>query len=516
MDPDPEFDPYWLPGRQGNLVDKLIIHHGDRVTEHELGDVPLTIGRDPECDLFFADKKLSRKHARFERHGESFRLIDLESRNGSWVNEERVATRDLAPGDEIRLGGLRIAIEWDPARIKTPEPDDSTVYLSDPALIDETRPPEAGTVSFAVSDTEKPSRAYASRDDSSTVFLSPSPSAAFTELDDGDETLKKPEPEKTVVLAGQVPRRLYDTGNVVFRGKADPSLQEPATRLAPREAPAAALEEAELIEDEEGDASEPSLTASVTYVPDPGAGAGRGWAARFAPLAAALAAFALLVVVLPLFRILSSALVEESSGRGRALLDLLAVGNEAALAESRFQDVSVERVAAEPGVLRAEILSSDGEVLAPKERAGQASAVDGLSDIAHIRSFQEGRDASGNRVLARPVMHRGTRVGIALLTHRSAGPGLPWVALLFGSLLLAIAVAAVVLIARRMTVSPLHDLRLEVDALVEGRSAPLPLERPYSELSQLASSLNRVLAARRAISGSESVGARKSSAQNRH
>jgi hypothetical protein len=443
----------------------------------------------------------------------------LESRNGSWVNEERVAARDLSPGDEIRLGGLRIVIEWDPARIQTPEPDDSTVYLSDPGFGDATRPPEAGTVSLAIPDAEGPSPGYAPpRDDSSTVFLSQSPSAAFTELDEGDATLKKPEPEKTVVLAGQVPRRLYDTGTVVFRGKADPSLQEPATRIAPREAPAAAaaIDEVEGIEEEEGDASEPSLTASVTYVPDPGAGTGRGWAARFAPLAAALAAFALLVVVLPLFRILSSALVEESSGRGRALLDLLAAGNEAALAESRFQDVSVERVAAEPGVVRAEILNSEGEVLAPKERAGQAPAVEGLSDVAHIRSFQEGRDSSGNRVLARPVMHRGTRVGIALLTHRSAGPGLPWVALLFGSMLLAIAVAAVVLIARRMTVSPLNDLRLEVDALVEGRSSPLPLDRPYSELSQLASSLNRVLAARRAISGSESAGARKSSAQNRH
>jgi adenylate cyclase len=94
-------------------VDKLIIHHGDRVTEHELRAAPLTIGRDPECDLFFADKKLSRKHARVERVGAGFRLVDLESRNGSWVNEARVEARDLVPGDEIRLGGLRIQLEQD-------------------------------------------------------------------------------------------------------------------------------------------------------------------------------------------------------------------------------------------------------------------------------------------------------------------------------------------------------------------------------------------------------------------
>jgi type IV secretory pathway TrbF-like protein len=90
------------------------------------------------------------------------------------------------------------------------------------------------------------------------------------------------------------------------------------------------------------------------------------------------------------------------------------------------------------------------------------------------------------------------------------------VALLFGSLLLAIAVAGVVLLARKMTVSPLNDLRLEVDALGEGRGAALAVERPYSELSQLASSLNRVLAARQAISGAESMESRKPGAQDRH
>jgi hypothetical protein len=68
---------------------------------------------------------------------------------------------------------------------------------------------------------------------------------------------------------------------------------------------------------------------------------------------------------------------------------------------------------------------------------------------------------------------------------------------------LAIAVLGVVLLARKMTVSPLNDLRLEVDALGEGRRAALPLERPYSELSLLASSLNRALASRQAI-GSDS------------
>jgi FHA domain len=524
VDPGPEIDPYYSSqqGMGGRSVNKLIIHHGDRVTEHELRETPLTIGRDPECDLFFADKKLSRKHARVEPFGMGFRLVDLESRNGSWVNDIRVEERDLAPGDEIRLGGLRMHIE------EEREPgDESTVYLTAAPP----PPPETGTLVLervspdAAENSLPPTSTVAfSPSESSTVFLSSSRPThgshggqrgqreKLGDPDEADETLKKPEPEKTVVLPGQLPGKLYDTGTVVFRGQADPSHHEAAARFAPREAQA--LEEIELLEDA-GEASERSLTASVTYVPELETSGGRGWAARFAPLAAALGVFALLVVALPLLRILSAALVEESSSRGRVLVDLLSAANETALAEGRGQEVSVDRVLTEPGVVAAYILSPTGEVLAPGERVGQ-SAIDGLSSVADIRSFRESRDSNGDRVLAQPVIHRGRRVGIAVLTHRPPAVGLPWVALLFGSLLLAIAVAGVVLLARRMTVSPLNDLRLEVDALGEGRRAALPVERPYSELSQLASSLNRLLAARQAISGAESMEARKPGAQGRH
>jgi hypothetical protein len=499
-------------------VEKLIIHHGDRVTEHELRDAPLTIGRDPECDLFFADKKLSRRHARVERAGVGLRLVDLESRNGTWVNEERIDVRDLVPGDEIRLGGLRIYIEGEPEQ---DEADQSTLYLgagTPPSL-------DTGTVALSASAAAAvlpPEAAPLSSDDSSTVFLrasaAPSPSSSLAGLDEGDETLKKPEPEKTVVFAGQPPRSLFDTGTVVYRAQADPSLQDAATRRAPPKAPPP--EEVELVEDVE--ASLPALTASMTYIPAAAASGGRGWAARFAPLAAGLGVFALLVVALPLLRILSAALVEESSSRGRALVGLLAAANEAALAEGRAQDVSIERVESEPGVVSAYILAPTGEVLAPKAHAGETPAplvteIDGLTGgIGEVRSFHEGRASSGDRVLAQPVMNRGRRVGVAVLSLRSPAVGSPWVALLLGSLLLAIAVLGVVLLARKMTVSPLNDLRLEVDALGEGRRAELPVERPYSELSQLASSLNRVLASRQGFRGSEPLDPRKPGALGRH
>ena len=92
---------------------KIIIRHADRVTEHALPHHSLVIGRDPECDLFFADKKLSRRHARLERAGDSVRIVDLGSRNGSWVNEERIMERVLESGDSLRLGSLHVELELD-------------------------------------------------------------------------------------------------------------------------------------------------------------------------------------------------------------------------------------------------------------------------------------------------------------------------------------------------------------------------------------------------------------------
>jgi hypothetical protein len=238
---------------------------------------------------------------------------------------------------------------------------------------------------------------------------------------------------------------------------------------------------------------------------------------RFAPLAAGLGVFALLVVALPLLRILSAALAEESSSRGRALVELLAAANEAALAEGRAQDVSVERVESEPGVVSAYIFTPTGEVLAPKTRAGDSTAIEGLTGgVSEIRSFREGRAANGDRVLAQPVTHRGRRVGIAVLSHRPPAVFSQWFALLLGSLLLAIAVLGMVLLARKMTVSPLNDLRLELDALGEGRRTALPVDRPYNELSLLASSLNRLLASRPEVGGGESMKSAKRGAADRH
>ena len=47
-------------------------------------------GRAPECRVRLRDKSISRQHARLERDGDRWRLVDAGSRNGVFVDDERV------------------------------------------------------------------------------------------------------------------------------------------------------------------------------------------------------------------------------------------------------------------------------------------------------------------------------------------------------------------------------------------------------------------------------------------
>jgi transcriptional regulator with GAF, ATPase, and Fis domain len=69
------------------------------------------LGRNVDCDLRLANTRVSRRHARFERAGERVFVIDLQSANGSWVNGERIARRELFVGDEVLVGAVRLVYE---------------------------------------------------------------------------------------------------------------------------------------------------------------------------------------------------------------------------------------------------------------------------------------------------------------------------------------------------------------------------------------------------------------------
>ena len=68
-----------------------------------------TIGRDPKSEIFLDDVTVSRTHAKIERtpSGE-FRVKDLGSLNGSYLNAHPVSESNLSVGDEIQIGKFRL------------------------------------------------------------------------------------------------------------------------------------------------------------------------------------------------------------------------------------------------------------------------------------------------------------------------------------------------------------------------------------------------------------------------
>jgi pSer/pThr/pTyr-binding forkhead associated (FHA) protein len=79
-------------------------------TRVQLDDTPKMIGRDPGCDLVFEkDRAVSRRHAILEPRGGAWLISDLNSRNGTWVNGQKVfGGQALRDRDEIIVGEIRI------------------------------------------------------------------------------------------------------------------------------------------------------------------------------------------------------------------------------------------------------------------------------------------------------------------------------------------------------------------------------------------------------------------------
>lgn len=66
------------------------------------------IGRHPDCEIFLHDVTVSRRHSEIRRSNDEFRVHDLGSLNGSYVNGERVEERVLTSGDELQIGRFKL------------------------------------------------------------------------------------------------------------------------------------------------------------------------------------------------------------------------------------------------------------------------------------------------------------------------------------------------------------------------------------------------------------------------
>jgi adenylate cyclase len=117
-------------GREtGPGMPKLVYRSPDGlVTEFELED-ETTLGRHPRNRIRLNDREISKEHARIERRGGDWHLRDLNSSNGTYVNNRRIQEVRLQPNDEILLGSMRLSFEYEGGKSKEGSARDMVTIL---------------------------------------------------------------------------------------------------------------------------------------------------------------------------------------------------------------------------------------------------------------------------------------------------------------------------------------------------------------------------------------------------
>jgi pSer/pThr/pTyr-binding forkhead associated (FHA) protein len=91
------------------MMAKLVLITARGVKLIDLSGPQLTIGRSSKCGLVIDRPSLSRIHVTFSAvEGGGFSICDLGSRNGTFVNNERIHRRTLCHHDAIRLGNYEM------------------------------------------------------------------------------------------------------------------------------------------------------------------------------------------------------------------------------------------------------------------------------------------------------------------------------------------------------------------------------------------------------------------------
>ncbi len=112
---------------------KLIVVGGKaNRTEVQLR-LPAVLGRSRDADLTLGHSSISRRHCRLWEEQGQVMVEDLQSTNGTFVEDQRVDRAVLEPGARLRLGPLTFVVVYDRPRGETP----TTVQVGEDVFADE-------------------------------------------------------------------------------------------------------------------------------------------------------------------------------------------------------------------------------------------------------------------------------------------------------------------------------------------------------------------------------------------
>jgi predicted component of type VI protein secretion system len=84
---------------------------GTMVQQWQLGTKALVVGRGKNVDIRIEDAEMSKRHFTIEHKNGGYFIRDLNSINGTWIDEILITEIGLTPGDRIRAGQTIFAFE---------------------------------------------------------------------------------------------------------------------------------------------------------------------------------------------------------------------------------------------------------------------------------------------------------------------------------------------------------------------------------------------------------------------
>lgn len=108
--------------------------NSEEIFERKFDQEIMTIGRDSSNSLMLEDTRrlISRRHAKIKLEGEEYCLFDEDSRNGSFLNEQRISPGQpytLHSGDRVKIGEYILQYTYIPAPASH---EDTTVVFENP------------------------------------------------------------------------------------------------------------------------------------------------------------------------------------------------------------------------------------------------------------------------------------------------------------------------------------------------------------------------------------------------
>ena len=82
----------------------ILEHKGQVLKDFGLHKGSLTLGRRKDNTIVLADPQISAYHARIDKRGSDYILTDLQSTNGTFVNNLKIFSHRLGHGDRINIG----------------------------------------------------------------------------------------------------------------------------------------------------------------------------------------------------------------------------------------------------------------------------------------------------------------------------------------------------------------------------------------------------------------------------